>query len=295
MVKQMISSKDLEKLSAYIDGQLQSSEREQLQKRLRHDKALQESLTNLQQTRAVIRSLPKRKAPRNFTLTANMVSVERTPFFRPAFGLVSALAVLFLFFVLISDYLFIPEYIGMFPVSKAPSEINEIAAMEKVAESEPLIFPSEIPAAAVEESLEMPVEEPVGIGGGAEPAGQEDPALETLMGTPEPPMMEAAPSAADELPLSEGTRLLDEESDSLPEEAATEMLEELDVQTPSALKLEGNEDAEPIVEPSLMIENEPFQSVLWVQWILWLVEVILLIIAVGSGILMVYMRLRKRF
>ena len=63
-----------ELLSAYIDDALSADERRDLEARLRAEPALQQELDTLRQTVALMRALPERKAPRDFTLTPEMVA-----------------------------------------------------------------------------------------------------------------------------------------------------------------------------------------------------------------------------
>lgn len=67
---------DLELLSAYLDGELSDHEREKLEQRLTHDSGLQTALDELHDTVALLHSLPRLKAPRNFTLDP---AVHRRP------------------------------------------------------------------------------------------------------------------------------------------------------------------------------------------------------------------------
>jgi len=85
---------DLEQLSAYLDGNLSREALARLSARLDADPDLRASLEELRQTRALLRRTPKRRAPRNFTLTPKMAGV-RPPMPRtvPAFGWASAVAV----------------------------------------------------------------------------------------------------------------------------------------------------------------------------------------------------------
>lgn len=62
------SERDLELLSAYLDGELTDREREALEKRLAQDGTLRATLQSLRDTVALVRDLPPLKAPRNFTL-----------------------------------------------------------------------------------------------------------------------------------------------------------------------------------------------------------------------------------
>ena len=94
-----MNQRDLELLSAYLDGQLKPSESAHLESRLNSDPQLASVLTDLRATRNLLRKLPARKAPRNFTLTRKMVG-QNPPLPRayPWFRFASALATLLLFF-----------------------------------------------------------------------------------------------------------------------------------------------------------------------------------------------------
>lgn len=91
--------RDLELLSAYLDGELKPSDSTKLEIRLKTDPELASVLTDLRATRTLLRKLPSRKAPRNFTLTRKMAG-QNPPLPRsyPAFRFATALATLLFFF-----------------------------------------------------------------------------------------------------------------------------------------------------------------------------------------------------
>jgi hypothetical protein len=62
------SEHDLELLSAYLDGELSDREKKMLEQRLTLEGALRAELDGLRETVALVRDLPRLKAPRNFTL-----------------------------------------------------------------------------------------------------------------------------------------------------------------------------------------------------------------------------------
>ena len=96
-----MNQRDLELLSSYLDGQLKPSDSARLEARLSSDPDLRAVLDDLRAARGLLRQLPMRKAPRNFTLTPKMVG-KNPPLPRsyPAFRFVTALASLMLFFTL---------------------------------------------------------------------------------------------------------------------------------------------------------------------------------------------------
>lgn len=71
--KPQLDPRDLELLSAYMDGEITSSERTMLEQRLAHEPQLRGELETLRQTVSWIHALPPVHAPRNFTLTPDMV------------------------------------------------------------------------------------------------------------------------------------------------------------------------------------------------------------------------------
>lgn len=63
-----MTEQDYELLSAYIDGELNTAEREALEARLMANSALRDELEALRRTVALVRALPELRAPRNYTL-----------------------------------------------------------------------------------------------------------------------------------------------------------------------------------------------------------------------------------
>ena len=100
------SFRDVEKLSAYLDGQLNPSEIARLEARLQTDPELASILQNLRQARGILRQLPQRRAPRNFRLTPKMVG-QKLPMPRayPIFNYATALATLLLFLTFATNFM----------------------------------------------------------------------------------------------------------------------------------------------------------------------------------------------
>ena len=127
-----LSSRDWEYLSAYLDRQLKPKEIASLEARLSVDPGLSAALGEIQRTRDVLRSLPRMRAPRNFTLTPQMVG-QRSPLrarpaarLAPVFGFASALATFLLILVVAGDFLGILAP-STKPVAQAPGVIAEVA------------------------------------------------------------------------------------------------------------------------------------------------------------------------
>ncbi|HEX6304059.1 MAG TPA: hypothetical protein VFZ76_07705 [Anaerolineales bacterium] len=110
-----ISKRDWERLSAYLDGQLSDREQSRMKSRLQAEPQLQSALEEMRRTQLILRSLPKLRAPRNYTLTPQMVPVrEARRHAYPILGFASALATLLLVLVLIGDF-FSPRQLAMAP------------------------------------------------------------------------------------------------------------------------------------------------------------------------------------
>lgn len=67
--------RDVEQLSAYLDGQLPPADVKRLEARLTSDAYLRRALDELRSTRNVLRLLPRRRAPRSFALRPGMRSL----------------------------------------------------------------------------------------------------------------------------------------------------------------------------------------------------------------------------
>ncbi len=94
-----MNQRDLELLSAYLDGQLTPSDSARLESRINSEWELASALDDLRAARTLLRKLPKRRAPRNFTLTRKIVG-QNPPLPRayPAFRFATVVATLLFFF-----------------------------------------------------------------------------------------------------------------------------------------------------------------------------------------------------
>ncbi len=72
----MKTFRDIELLSAYLDGQLDPADSARLESRLSSDPEFASAFSDLRLAREVLRKLPARKAPRNFILTRKMVRIK---------------------------------------------------------------------------------------------------------------------------------------------------------------------------------------------------------------------------
>lgn len=166
-----ISSRDWEDLSAYLDGELTPRERSRLESRLEARAELRAALEELRRTRSVLRSHPPVRAPRNFTLTPQMVGmrIERRPALQlfPVMRLTAALASLLFIVIFLGDFLWLGQNMAepMFMEESAPlmaqdsgdtvSEGIEEAPVEKAIPEGELEMPLALEA---EESLDVATE-----------------------------------------------------------------------------------------------------------------------------------------
>lgn len=86
------TERDLELLSAYLDGALTHRERETLEQRLVQESVLREALDDLRANVALMRRLPRLKAPRDFTLDPALYG-HKLPWWKRLFAFEIALQV----------------------------------------------------------------------------------------------------------------------------------------------------------------------------------------------------------
>ncbi len=115
------SFRDVELLSAYLDGQLSQVDSARLESRIKTDPGLGSVYDDLRQSRSLLRKLPARRAPRNFTLTPKMAGIKPPlPRAFPIFRLASALAAILLFFSYIVN-LSVPAIAALRVAAPAPA------------------------------------------------------------------------------------------------------------------------------------------------------------------------------
>ncbi|MFN7036477.1 MAG: anti-sigma factor family protein [Bellilinea sp.] len=104
-MKEQLNSRDLILLSAYLDGELDPREKARVEALLQSNPEAKQTYESLQRTRAVLRSAPLRKVPRNFTLTAAAVQPRRPFILIPALRFSSVLATLIAVWMFVSQLL----------------------------------------------------------------------------------------------------------------------------------------------------------------------------------------------
>jgi hypothetical protein len=183
--------RELERLSAYLDGALSSKETSRLEARLQADPALQRALEELRQTANLLHSLPEVPLPRSFTLTAQMVGKRARPPAYPVLRLATVLVAL-AFVVLVG----IDAFTSMLlPAASVPSAVEqyalEVAAPEDMAQKA-VEAPEEAPAM---EEADQFFAEPELAGAGEEQAipGEAEGAFRFNAATP-PASLEVLPT-----------------------------------------------------------------------------------------------------
>jgi len=132
-----MNPRDLELLSAYLDGQLTPSDSARLESRLASDESLHAALDNLRATRGLLHQLPSRRAPRNFTLTPKMAGIKPpTPRAVPAFRFATAIAT-FLFVITFVINGLISLSAPTLAAAPAPFAVGAAAPMSAAQESAP--------------------------------------------------------------------------------------------------------------------------------------------------------------
>lgn len=154
------TDRDLEILSAYIDGEISTKDREKLKTRLSEDAGLRKTLEELQSTRQVIRSLPSLRAPRNYFVSAEMVGQKETASRAfPVLRFASVLASVIFVLLFLGDILIPRSGVLPAPMAARVSESIIEEAEMPAAESVQREMETEAPAAVEGEAIELPVAE----------------------------------------------------------------------------------------------------------------------------------------
>jgi anti-sigma-K factor RskA len=171
-MKTNYSSRDWELLSEYLDEQLHPRKRAGLEARLQQDADLRAALDDLRHTRAILRSAPPLKAPRNFTLKPHMLPERSQRRIYPLFQFASAMASVLLVLALVGDLLGVSVPVGQpaqmaqpaMEIMMAPEEPHSAARALPEAEGpvesaeRVAVPPEEVPAAAPPAIMQAPLE-----------------------------------------------------------------------------------------------------------------------------------------
>jgi hypothetical protein len=158
--------RELERLSAYIDGELNPREAQKLEARLEREPRLQRALDELKIVARSMRALPQAKLPRSFTLSPEMIGVPRQRGSYPMLRLATALAA-FAFVAVVGVDLFSGTLTGALPSRSADQVAMEAPALAE----EEMLGAAKMESAETDAELEAaPAEIPVEVEEPSEPA-----------------------------------------------------------------------------------------------------------------------------
>lgn len=142
MMNNQLTPRQWQLLSAYLDNQLTQKEKGQAEELLQQSADARETLAALRRTHIILRALPVRKAPRNFTISAQLAKKPVIPTFNALLRFSSALAAVLLVAVLALDFLGLTAPAPAARVAEdAASEMLAMEALvEEVGEEPQIIF-----------------------------------------------------------------------------------------------------------------------------------------------------------
>jgi len=272
--------RDLELLSAYLDQQIKAGERQKVEARLRDDAQFRKSYEQLRQTRQLLRSLPVRRAPRNFTLSPAQARISPLQRYIPVFGVASALASFLLIFVIVSDLLFISPRANKTSAVQMES-VPQVAMQASPAEK------SAVQDYAMETATESALtrEAPLGVQLAAPTETPMPPSAAGPLSTSQPePTLRDQGLTLKSSPLTNTETLTDTAEaavlGSQPTQAA--LGERINLATPTAPE-SATQQPVPANVPG------PSQTTGVNSWIRW-IEILLLLTAISAGVLFIFAR-----
>jgi hypothetical protein len=320
MMNAQMTPRDWQLLSEYLDGQLSPRDRNKLEQRMVTQPELRDGLEELKQLRSVLRSVPRRKVPHNFTLTRAMVekpAASRWTSWIPALSLSSAMAT---FLLIVSMLTRMP---GGMPAAMVSPEM-ESSSRVMLAEPEMAIAEdstAEDPPIILWGGPGSMADGRGGMGGGAEPPmmGSADPEM-GLMAAPEsevyvdegmPPPDEVIaeslpvePEAAVEAPAEEPAAAPEMPAGEAPEvSAAREALVEENIEplvgTGPILGVAPAEEqgamqlkSAPAETEMLLAEQQQAQPAQPDMWLI--LQIALVLLAVGTGVTAIILKRKSK-
>ncbi len=130
-MKNQLSSRDYELISAYIDNELSARDRAKFELRLKTEPELNRELREIGKTRQMIHSLPRLRAPRNYYIKPTAVPVRPSLRLAPVFGVVSAVASILLSLVVFgSTFLQAGQPVALAPASEPVFQETQSVLMQ---------------------------------------------------------------------------------------------------------------------------------------------------------------------
>jgi len=120
-----IRRRDLEQISAYLDGELSENDVRRVEARIQTDVALRRVLQELQTTRKMIADLPEIRLPRNFTLTPEMAGVRQRINLYPVFRFATVIATAAFAVLVGADALTSPGFVATLEVPETARMVLE--------------------------------------------------------------------------------------------------------------------------------------------------------------------------
>ena len=277
-----LSDRDLEKLSAYLDGEISRKDRERLEARLLEDEDFRNAHEELQHTRQVMRSLSSMRAPRNYFVNAEMVGQKET---------VSRAFPVLRFASVLASVLFVLLFLGDILVPRS----GVVSTLKAVQVAETIIEEAEAPVA---EAPQIESELPEAQAGEVAPAREE--AVESAAAEApqlESDLPEAQEDRAMEMAPTEGEAAapLPEPTPGSPSEPAAEL--ERMVTTGIPAPIEESEEAvggeeESFAAPNLLEEGgvidipleEQLQQTINLWTVVRFLEIFLIVVALTTGL-----------
>lgn len=145
-MRETLNVKDWIQISAYLDEKLSTAEAVRVNSRLASDPEFKQALNEIAYTRRMLWSLPKVRAPRNFTIAPEkVIAPVRQPWLQPALSFVSIAATAALVILFAGSYLLGGSKNASPMVAQAPEMSAELApdAVNKAAgepTNPPMIF-----------------------------------------------------------------------------------------------------------------------------------------------------------
>ncbi len=125
-MKESLSTQDLIQISSYLDEKLSPEIKAKVEARAAKDPFFRSSIEEMRYARRLLRSLPQRRAPRNFTISPAMAGQTRPSRLQPLFGFTSAVAAV-LTIIIFAGARFLPGLFGA-STAMAPTAAANLAA-----------------------------------------------------------------------------------------------------------------------------------------------------------------------
>lgn len=266
MKKERDRIEELNMLSAYLDNALEAEELEKLKSRLEQDPGLRQKLENFRQTKVLISRLDRLNAPRNYTLTPDMVQVRRSKT-KPLF---STLRFASSFAAILLIALFGVQALlggGFLPSMTAEAPMMEAARVEDESTPEPLILWAEPGAGGAV---------PEGYGGGSADGISEDRFIL------EEPMQDEEIAPKDQ-PVEQPETLPEAELAPQEPEGIESYAAEKDLEGVSPILGINTEQGGEVLDSSEPASSDQKAATDWTKVIQW-AQVGLAVIAVGGGV-----------